>query len=112
MHTYITGKESHTIQPYGGIAEFSIGSGGGSGTCDWDYLHSMAFPSLMVALKLFMGKERRKNADGAQVHDNYDYDLQAGLSTQAFAMSSSGEHLFNDNSKYFSNYCLSIYGLY
>ena len=55
--------------------------------------HSIAVPAMCHAFKLYLGPEERKNDAGEQIYDNREYSLFAGISTEAFAMSSNRSDL-------------------
>lgn len=86
-------KYIHSLLPYQGVDPYT-----GAG---WP--HSMAFPALMAALKLYMGLEERRNFNGHQINDDQEYILQSGLSTLAFGFSHYNAEFIHD--------CFQVYGL-
>ncbi len=82
-----------TLMPYKPVGKYTGSS--------WP--HSMAYPSLFAALKLFMGLETRLNNMNRQINDDKEYTLQSVISTQAFGYSYTPDELSKD--------CFFIYGL-
>lgn len=64
---------------------------------------SIAYSSLLTALKLFMGLETRMDSQGRQMNDDDEYILQAAISNICFGYSWNPEPINKD--------CFHIYGL-
>ncbi|MDR2941784.1 MAG: helix-turn-helix transcriptional regulator [Treponema sp.] len=68
--------------------------------------HSSAYPALFTAVGLFYGYEQRLNEKGEQINDDFNYHIQAALTSEAYGVQYS--ELFDCDCL---QRCLGIYGI-